>query len=416
MATYIYYGEGEVDTTLQGAEWLQQVIYQRQGEESSNVFAEKFRALHEDDNQSDIFYLFVEHSEGLFAAIPETRGDDRVKDVESFFALLFSMLVSLDVKEEVLTQATTKLCDILVSKKDQQPDLRLRLLMMLYNTFHPQLEFRYQVFKCILDYSSDANLFDQVVPYLEYLDAWMNDWERFMTDEDKRNLFHNVASYLRKLGKRVDAFLQLKRYHMLFQGVAGDHLKDQKVYAAAVQLLVDAIALPSVIQFDDILGYDTIKALAKSKDKALVQLCEIFLQGSVNDLRDFEKKNAALFKEHGLEVQDCMSKIKLLTLASMAQHRSELTLAEVAAKLEEKEDSVERWVVRAVSENIIDGRIDQLNNKVIVKSAFQRKFEKDEWAFLDTKLSQWVDNLEHVIKFIGEQKEAKAAAGVATVN
>merc|ERR1712129_673579 len=92
-----------------------------------------------------------------------------------------------------------------------------------------------------------------------------------------------------------------------------------------------------------------------------------------------------------------------------AQHRNELTLAEAAAKLEEHEDKIERGVVRAISENIIDGRIDQLNHKVIVKSAFPRKFEKEEWAFLDSKLTSWIDNLEHVIKFIGEQKAAKEA-------
>jgi len=64
--------------------------------------------------------------------------------------------------------------------------------------------------------------------------------------------------------------------------------------------------------------------------------------------------------------------------------------------------------VKALSEGVIDGRIDQLNRKVLVKSSFQRKFEKEEWAFLDSKLSNWIDNLENVIKFIGEQKKGVA--------
>lgn len=58
---------------------------------------------------------------------------------------------------------------------------------------------------------------------------------------------------------------------------------------------------------------------------------------------------------------------------------------------------------------VIDGRIDQLNHKVLVKSAFQREFAKAEWAFLDSKLTQWIDNLENVIKFIGEQQKLKEA-------
>merc|ERR1712151_495305 len=102
-----------------------------------------------------------------------------------------------------------------------------------------------------------------------------------------------------------------------------------------------------------------------------------------------------------------MSKIKLLTLATLAQSRSEMSLAEVAQGLEESEDNVERWVVRAISEGVIDGRIDQLNHEVLVKSAFQREFGKAEWKFLDDKLTQWTENLEHVIKFIGEQKKIR---------
>merc|ERR1712066_822603 len=105
-----------------------------------------------------------------------------------------------------------------------------------------------------------------------------------------------------------------------------------------------------------------------------------------------------------------MTKIRLLTLASMAHGRKELNLSEIATALEEKEDGIERWVVRAISEGFIDGRIDQLNHKVLVKSAFQRKFEKEEWAFLDSKLTQWITNLERVISFIGDQKSNIAAA------
>merc|ERR1712217_362720 len=91
---------------------------------------------------------------------------------------------------------------------------------------------------------------------------------------------------------------------------------------------------------------------------------------------------------------------------------SECPLSEVATALGESENDVERWVVKAISEGVIDGRIDQLNHKVLVKSTFQRKFEKEEWAFLDSKLTSWIDNLEDVIKFIGEQKALKEEAGL----
>lgn len=111
-----------------------------------------------------------------------------------------------------------------------------------------------------------------------------------------------------------------------------------------------------------------------------------------------------MFTEHDISFDEAIAKIRLLTLATVAHGRSEMSLSEVAQALEEKEDNVEPWVVRAISEGVIDGRIDQINKKVLVKSAYQRKFGQEEWHFLDTKLSQWIDNLENVIKFIGDQK------------
>merc|ERR1712185_421654 len=102
--------------------------------------------------------------------------------------------------------------------------------------------------------------------------------------------------------------------------------------------------------------------------------------------------------------------ISLLTLATKVHGRTEITLQEVANALEEDVDKVEPWVVRALSEGVIDGRIDQLNHKVLVKSAFQREFGKAEWAFLESKLVQWTENLENVIKFIGEQKQLREGA------
>lgn len=413
MATYINYGEGEEDATVQAAEWLRGVIVGLKGQEEEAKFTEKFKELHDVDaskyNYGPVFDLFVDYSEDIFTYItaspPGSRAEEKVKEVESFFALVLSMLLLLE-DDQHLNRATTRLCEFF-QQDGAQPELRLRLLMMLYNTFTvPTFEFRYRVFKYILDYAAKAGLFDQVLPYLEYLDAWIVDWEKHMTIADKRTLYRDISTYMRKLNKRTDAFVYLKKFHILYQGEAAKEVGAEEVQDLTVQLLKDAIQLPSVIQFDDLLTFDSVKALAKSKKPGadLTKLCEVFLSGGVQELRDFQKKNEKLFTEQELSFQDAMAKIRLLTLATLCHGRSEMDLQEVARALDEKEDNVEPWVVRAISEGIIDGRIDQLNYKLLCKSSFQRKFEKAEWAFLDTKLTQWTDNLENVIKFIGEQK------------
>jgi len=418
MATYIIYGEAEQDATMQGAEWLQGIIQSQQGPEAEQKFVESFQKLREDSDPDSaaVFNLFLDFSEDLFSAIPETvssgRSEDRAKEVESFFALVLSMLMTFE-DSDALDKSTERLCKLFGKSTEQQPELRLRLLMMLYNTFNnPSMPHRYRVFKHIVDYAAKAGLFDQILPYLEYLDSWMVDWEgaEDLNDQDKHTLFWDLSKYMRALGKRVDAFLYLKRFAQLFQGAKEAELTSAKVQDATTLLLKDALQLPSVIQFDDILAYDTVKACAKGKHAKLVDLCKLFLNGDVADLDSFYKKNGAVFKDNEIIFQDAMSKMRLLTLATKVHGKSEISLQEVATALEEKDDDVERWVVRALSEGVIDGRIDQLNHKVLVKSAFQREFGKAEWAFLDSKLSCWTENLENVIKFIGEQKKIKEAA------
>jgi len=300
------------------------------------------------------------------------------------------------------------LCTLFSSNDEQQPELRLRLLMMLYNTFNnPDFPVRYKVFKSIVDFSAKAGLFDQVLPYLEYLDSWMVDWEPYLDVEEKRTLYLDIAHYMRSMHKRLDSFNHLKKYHKLFQDEEASVIKQQQVMVSTIQLVKDAIQLPSVIQFDDILTFDTVKALSETKHKNLLELCSTFLSGSVGDLTKFHEKNGKFFDEYDLSYPEAMSKIRLLTLATLAHGKSEIELDQVAEAIQEETDNVERWVVRAISEGFIDGRIDQPNHKVLVKSAFQREFGKVEWSFLDSKLTQWTENLENVIKFIGEQKKLK---------
>jgi len=408
MASFIFYGEGEQDAIVQGAEWLQGVISSQQGAEVEAKFTAEFQKLREDDNYDGaaMFDLLVNYSEDLFQFEATDRSQDRPKEVESFFALVLSLLISFE-ESAALAESTERLCKLFGGNTEQHPELRLRLLMMLYNTFNnPAMMCRYKVFKHTVDYAAKARLFDQVLPYLEYLDSWMADWEDAgdLTLEDKRALFWDCSNYMRDLSKRVDAFLYLKRYAQLFQGEKEAELTKPQVSKATIMLLKDALQLASVIQFDDILSLDTVKACAKGKDKALNELCKLFLNGDVKDLDKFHKGNDKVFKEHDLNFEDLRAKMRLLTLATKVHGKSEISLADVAKDLEESEDKVEKWVVKALSEGVIDGRIDQLNHKVLVKSAFQREFGKAEWAFLDSKLTQWTDNLENVIKFIGEQK------------
>jgi translation initiation factor 3 subunit M len=267
-AVYINNGEQETDAVVQGMEWLAAIIEREVGEAESKELAAKFNEAY-DNEKGDIsssLHLFLDYSDHLFASIPESntagvRGETRFTEVESVFALVLSMLEQFDSPKD-LEKAIDRLCTLFSNSVEQQPELRLRLLMQLYNTLIPAGSLRFRVFKKIISYAAQAKLFDQVLPYLEYLDAWMEDWDSKDTTESgdftltaKRTLFLDLSGYMRTLGKRVDAFLYLKRYAQLFQGEKDAALKNPEVEKSTILLLKDALQLPSVIQVDDLLAF-----------------------------------------------------------------------------------------------------------------------------------------------------------------
>ena len=78
-----------------------------------------------------------------------------------------------------------------------------------------------------------------------------------------------------------------------------------------------------MIQFDDVLGFDSVTHFSKSphEGKDLVKLCTLFSEGGVNDLKYFLEKSTNIFTENYISYHDMVSEIHLLTLATMVQGR-----------------------------------------------------------------------------------------------
>lgn len=52
---------------------------------------------------------------------------------------------------------------------------------------------------------------------------------------------------------------------------------------------------------------------------------------------------------------------------------------DLSAMLDMKEDDIEEWVIEAMSNDVIDAKIDQVNEVVIIKTQKMRNMQKDEW-------------------------------------
>jgi len=59
-----------------------------------------------------------------------------------------------------------------------------------------------------------------------------------------------------------------------------------------------------------------------------------------------------------------------------------------------------------VSSGVLDARVDQPRQMVMVKSVFKRTFEAEDWSKLHDQLGQWIQNLERLQETIAATEAA----------
>ena len=68
-----------------------------------------------------------------------------------------------------------------------------------------------------------------------------------------------------------------------------------------------------------------------------------------------------------MEEEALLKKIKLLTLSSLAKGKKEISFSEISVALKVEETQVDKWVINAISSQVIDGKLDQFTKTVHIK-------------------------------------------------
>ncbi|CAL5324937.1 unnamed protein product [Camellia sinensis] len=76
------------------------------------------------------------------------------------------------------------------------------------------------------------------------------------------------------------------------------------------------------------------------------------------------------------------------------------------------DDEVEMWVVKAITARLIDCKMDQMNQIVIVSRCTERIFGKHQWQTHREKLATWRGNITNVISTIQANKITEDATQV----
>ena len=81
--------------------------------------------------------------------------------------------------------------------------------------------------------------------------------------------------------------------------------------------------------------------------------------------------------------------IQVCSLDEGATQEKVRSFAEISKLLGIGEDDIEEWIIEAMSNGIIDAKIDQINEKVIVKTTMLRVLNEKEWMKIKDKIAVW---------------------------
>ncbi|KAL8528484.1 hypothetical protein ACS0TY_006056 [Phlomoides rotata] len=341
----------------------------------------------------DLASLMLSSADIIFSKASE-------KDVEC----VYTVICNLVKKPESLDQVH-EMAELIASKIAQQPNdkpaLRLKILFNLYNLLeNPYSQFF--VYMKALNLAVSGKVTEHIVPSFKKLDELLREWN--LGVKDKRDLFLAVANILKDIkGSAKESFDYLVKYLETFS--VDDALVLAEAKEEAVRAVIEFVKAPDMFE-GDLLDMPAIAQLEKDAKYAPVyQLLQIFLTQKLDAYLEFHSSNSSLLSSSGLVHEDCVSKMRLISLVDLGSNESgQIPYFLIKDALQIEDNEVEPWVVKAITAKLIDCRIDQINQVVIVSRCSKRVFGPRDWQSVRSKLATWRGNIANIISTIQANK------------
>lgn len=339
----------------------------------------------------DLASLMLTSADVIFSKVSE-------KDLECIFTIICDLVKkpeSLDESLEMAQLISTKI----TQQPNEKPALRLKIMFNLYNLLENPYS-RFFVYMKALDLALAANgkVTEHIIPSFKKMDNLLGEWN--IGIQDQRKLFLTVSNILKESkSSGKEAFKFLTKYLATFSGEDAYTIGEAK--EEAVRSIIEFVKASDMFQCD-LLDMPAVAQLEKDSKYALVyQLLKIFLTQRLDAYLDFQAANSTLLKSYGLVHEDCMSKMRLMSLVDLASvETGQISYALIKDTLRINDDEVETWVVKAITAKLIDCKMDQMNQIVIVSRCTERVFGQRQWQSLRTKLATWKGNISNVISTI----------------
>jgi len=397
MATFIDFVL-EDEQALEVSRFLNKM--KTKGKEGDDAFEKECTKLIEGKQVVELLRKLADESVVLFQEAAD-------KEIEGVYFIIVTLLKKLP--KENHRDVLMRIINVVTSATDDKSLLRLRILSNLHDVFEdPNL--KYELFVATLKFARATRHVDLVLPYFKDIEVRIREWG--INTKQTREIYKLMRDSLKASNKSIEAYKWTIRYLSTFEAGV-DKNDDSNPREEAVNAALDAIRLPDLYQFDTLLDSLPIKQLdtdnnnstgTKINTPKLLQLLKIFVSGGYEDFIKFHSENPEFLKSAGLDLEECTRKMRILSLATLAAANQEVPYTVIAKALQVPDDEVEVWVIMAIGESILEGKMDQLRKLLIVSRSLQRVFTPSQWKQLSDRLGLWKGNVKVILKTLQDCK------------
>lgn len=173
--------------------------------------------------------------------------------------------------------------------------------------------------------------------------------------------------------------------------------KDAEIEAAqthAHRCIVLAIKSKSVINFEELLALKAVKLLA-TKEKEFYAFFNLFITSDARDFKGQLQGYSKILQAEQISLEEAINKKSYLQICTLSTETStNFKYSELSKLLNIDEDGIEEWAIEAIQNKIIDAKIDQFNEEIIIKSHIMREIKTPEWRAIQGKIQLWKEKFQ----------------------
>lgn len=297
--------------------------------------------------------------------------------------------------------------------------LRFVSLVSMFNLLEKASPARVDVFTQVVAFAGQIGQLEAISAQLTNIPVWVKEWQ--LDVAQTRSLYRLAYKSLLAASAAASSpasALSLSKLaaDLLIRLTATYPAGSAELAAARAEtdeLITLALTHESIVDVFSILSLEAVKAL---KGEAHVKLLELIQAGDLAGFSALVPTLTATFAKHGLKEEKVSRKIRLMLLARVFATKSTLAFAEVAEALKVDLPSVENWVIDGIRAGLVEAKVDELHQTIVVTRTTYTEFSRQNWEDLQARVGDWKKNISEVQRTLDQvklqiQRQLQSASG-----